>query len=90
MPRPEKTFRIGGIEASIWAACHTEKGEVIKRYTVRIQRSYKIDGTWKNTHVLFANDLTNVARVALEAYEYLRLCQKHQPNNSINPETEEV
>ena len=90
MPRPEKTFRIGGIEASIWAACHTENGEVIKRYTISVHRSYKKDGTWKNTHVLFANDLLNIARVALEAYDYLRLRQNHQSSNPVNPETEEV
>jgi len=90
MPKPEKTFRAGPITASIWAACHSENGEVVKRYTVRIQRSYKKDGAWKKTHVLFANDLPNVARVALEAYTYLRPHKGNQPNNNINPNPKEV
>ena len=90
MSKPEKTFRAGPITASVWAACRTENGEVIKRYTVRIQRSYKKEGAWKNTHVLFANDLPNVALVALEASKYLRQNQSNQPNTHINPNKKEV
>ena len=90
MPKPEKTFRAGSITASVWAACHSENGEIVKRYTIRIHRSYKKDGAWKNTHVLFANDLPNVARVALEAYTYLHPHKGNQPNHNINPSQKEV
>ena len=90
MPKPEKTFRAGSITASVWAACHSENDEVVKRYTVKIQRSYKKGGTWKNTHVLFANDLPNVALVALEAYKYLQPQKGKQPNTNNNFNQKEV
>ena len=90
MPKPEKTFRAGAITASIWATCDSENGEVVKRYTVRLQRSYKKGGTWKNIHVFFANDLPNVALVALEVSKYLRQNQGNQPNTNNNFNQKEV
>lgn len=90
MPNPEKTFRAGSITASIWAACGMESGEIVKRYTVKIQRFYKKDGLWKHTHVHFADDLPNIILVAREAYKYLCPRQDKQPNTNINLNKKEV
>ena len=81
MAELEKTFRRGFVEASVWGRSEEDKGEVIKRYSVKIQRSYKTDTEWKNTNIFPVGDLLKVSMVAQEAYEYLRLKQSEKNKN---------
>lgn len=79
MSRLEKTFRCGAVEASVWGKSEEHNGEIVKRYTVKIQRSYKDDqGQWQSTAVFPVDDLPKVSIVAQEAFKYLRV--KEQDN----------
>ena len=81
MSKPEKKFKCGPISASIWAESKTVEGEMVKFYSININRIYKKnnddndndDGEWKYTNTYQAEDLPKVALVANEAYKYIRL-----------------
>ena len=73
MNRPEKTFRCGPITASIWAETKTVNGEMVKFYSISIDKAYKNGDEWKHTNSFAAEDLPKVALVANEAYKYIRL-----------------
>ena len=73
MNRPEKKIRCGPITATIWADTKTVNGEMVKFYTIKIDKSYKQDDEWKHTTSFSAEDLPKVALVANEAYKYIRL-----------------
>ena len=81
MSKPEKRFKCGPISASIWAESKTVEGEMVKFYSININRIYKKnnddndndDGEWKYTNTYQAEDLPKVALVANEAYKYIRL-----------------
>ena len=73
MSKPEKCLRCGPISASIWAQGKTVNGEMVKFYSVKIDKAYKQDDEWKHTTSFSAEDLPKVALVANEAYKYIRL-----------------
>ena len=73
MSRPEKTFRCGPITAAIWAEAKTVNGEMVKFYSIKIDKAYKQDDEWKHTSSFSAEDLPKVALVANEAYKQIRL-----------------
>ena len=89
MNKPEKKFTCGPVSASIWAESKTVDGEMVKFYSVNINRVYKKDnsdgdnnkGEWQYTNKFRTEDLPKVALVANEAYKYIRL-------SSSNPQTE--
>ena len=73
MSKPEKRFRCGPISASIWAQSKTVNGEMVKFYSINIDKAYKDGEEWKHTNSFAAEDLPKVAMLANEAYRYLRL-----------------
>lgn len=73
MNKPEKHLRCGPIAASIWAQSRTVNGEMVKFYSITIDKAYKDGEEWKHTNSFAAEDLPKVALVAIEAYRYLRL-----------------
>ena len=73
MSRPEKRFRCGPIAATIWAETKTINDEMVKFYSISIDKAYKQDDEWKHTTSFSAEDLPKVALVANEAYKYIRL-----------------
>lgn len=73
MSKPEKQLRCGPISASIWAQAKTVNGEMVKFYSISIDKTYRDGGEWKHTKSFAAEDLPKVALVASEAYRYLRL-----------------
>ncbi len=74
MSKPEKTFRCGPISASVWAEAKTvDSGEMVKFYSIKIDKAYKQDDQWKHTNSFAAEDLPKVALVANEAYKHIRL-----------------
>ncbi len=77
-PKPEQTFRAGGISASVWRNI-TKDGE--NEYpSITFERNYKDkDGSWKSTTSLRMNDLPKAAVVLAKAYEYLVLKGHNAP-----------
>ncbi len=74
MPKPEKKFQAGGIEASIFENEVQQNGKPIKIKKVAFQKRYKSsDGSWKSTGSLDINDLPKAILVLSKAYEYLAL-----------------
>ena len=74
MPKPEKKFQAGGIEASIFENEVEQNGKPIKIKKVAFQKRYKSnDGSWKSTGSLDMNDLPKAILVLSKAYEYLAL-----------------
>lgn len=73
MRKPEKKFKCGPISASIWAEGKTVQGEMVKLYSINIDKAYKDGDEWKHTSSFAVEDLPKVALVANEAYKYLRL-----------------
>jgi hypothetical protein len=65
--RPERTFKQGGVEVSIWKN-HTDKGDI---YNTTIRNSYKDDksGEWKETSSFSPTDLAVVAQLASQAFQ---------------------
>ncbi|HUU16671.1 MAG TPA: hypothetical protein VMW72_05935 [Sedimentisphaerales bacterium] len=72
MSKPEKRFKCGPVSASIWAKAKTVEGEMVKFYSVSIDKAYKDGDEWKHTKSFATEDLPKVALVANEAYKYLR------------------
>ena len=75
MNRPEKKFRCGPITATIWADTKNVNDEMIKFYSIKIDKSYKQDDQWKHTTSFSAEDLP---KVALVANRYIRLTESDQ------------
>lgn len=73
MSKPEKKFKCGPVSISIWAEGKTVGGEMVKFYSISIDKNYKDGDEWKHTKSFAAEDLPKVALVADEAYKYLRL-----------------
>ena len=78
MSSPEKRFKCGPVSASIWAESKAIDGEMVKLYSINIDRAYKDGGEWKHTSRFNAEDLPKVALVANEAYKYIRLVENNQ------------
>ena len=78
MPKPEKRFQCGAIEASIFENEIHQNGKPIKIKKVAFQKRYKSsDGSWKSTSSLDVNDLPKAILALQKAYEYLVLSPEH-------------
>ena len=73
MSRPEKQFKCGPISASIWSQGKIVDGQMVKLYSINIDKTYKDRDEWKHTNSFAAEDLPKVAMLATEAYKYIRL-----------------
>jgi hypothetical protein len=74
MPKPEKKFQAGGIEASIFENEIQHNGKNVKIKKVAFQKRYKSnDGSWKGTGSLDITDVPKAMLVLSKAYEYLVL-----------------
>ena len=71
MPKPEKRFQSGGIEASIFENEIQQGGKTIKIKKVAFQKRYKSDQGWKTTYSLDVNDIPKAVLVLSKAYEHL-------------------
>ena len=84
---PEKTFRAGGVVASVWQNDRTiQQGNQqikVSFETVQIERTYKDKaGEWKKTSTFRKNDLPKVALVAQKAFEYVTLNRDDTNDNN--------
>ncbi len=82
MNKPEKKFSCGPISASIWANTKVVTGEMVKFYSVTINKAYKEGEDWKYTDSFNIEDLPKVALVANEAYKYIRLYSPESQEDS--------
>ena len=82
MAQPEKRFRCGACEVSIFENDITKKdGGKMKSKKASFQKRYKnANGEWKSTNSLDPNDIPK-ARLALnEAYKYMLLNKDGEEN----------
>jgi hypothetical protein len=89
MPKPEKRFQAGAIEASIFDNEIQHNGKTVKIKEVAFQKRYKsADGSWKSTSSLDINDLPR--GILSKAYEHLVLNPEVTDgvNQGTNGETE--
>jgi len=84
MPKPEKKFQSGGIEASIFENEIQQNGKSVKIKKVAFQKRYKSSQGWKTTYSLDINDLPKAILVLSKAYEHLVL----NPESSTSGELE--
>ena len=69
---PEKKFRIGGLNATVWENTKRINGKDVPLKTVVIERRYKdANGEWQSSNSFTANDLPKLQLVASKAFEYL-------------------
>ena len=71
MPKPEKRFQAGAIEASIFENEIQQNGKTAKIKKVAFQKRYKSDQGWKTTYSLDIGDLPKSILCLQKAYEYL-------------------
>ncbi len=72
--RPVKSYRVGGIQASIWRNEKERDGQTVLQDSVRIQKQFRNDeGDYQNTDYFFPDDLPKLQLVAQKAYEYIKL-----------------
>jgi hypothetical protein len=84
MPKPEKRFQCGAVEASIFENEIQQNGKPIKIKKVAFQKRYNSADGWKSTNSLDVNDLPKAILALSKAYEYLVLTP-----TSIGEETKE-
>ena len=87
MPKPEKRFRAGAIEASIFENEIQQNGKTIKIKKVAFQKRYKApDGSWKSTSSLDTNDIPKALLCLSLAFEYLVMdLDSSAPSNTEVP-----
>ena len=73
MPKPEKRFQSGGIEASIFENEIQQNGKTLKIKKIAFQKRYKSAQGWKTTYSLDINDIPKAILVLSKAYEHLVL-----------------
>lgn len=72
MAKPEKSFRCGGCEASVFENQILKGGKSIAIKKIAFQKRYKnADGEWDSTHSLDINEIPKAILVLQQAYEYL-------------------
>ena len=72
--RPEKRFKCGAVEASLFSKEIEKNGRTLKIWNVVTQKWYlsATDG-WKTTNRYDANELPKLMLVSQEAYRYIGL-----------------
>lgn len=84
MPKPEKRFQCGAVEASIFENETHQNGKPIKIKKIAFQKRYKsADRSWKSTNSLDINDLPKGILALQKAYEYLVLTPEQSEGNDL-------
>jgi len=85
MAKPEKTFKVGAVRASIFRNTIEKDGRSIPLPKVVIEVRYKDKmGQWQGTNSLSLNDLPKAILALQKAYEYLM--QHKEPEQTKNAE----
>jgi hypothetical protein len=90
MVQPEKRFKCGACEVSIFENTITSKdGKKMRTKKASFQKRYKnADGEWKSTNSLDVNDIPKARLVLNEAYKYLTLSKDIEDNGDNYNHTE--
>ena len=82
---PIKDFRAGSsIQASIWRNEVEKDGQMVVRFSVRIQKRFrKQDGEWENTDYYFPEDLPKLQLVAAKSFEFISLKESKDAEESV-------
>ena len=87
MSKPEKTFKIGAVRASIFRNIIEKNGRSIPLPKVVIEVRYKDKtGQWKGTNTLSLNDLPKAILALQKAFQYLMRHKRPEQaeNNEIS------
>ena len=86
MSKPEITFKVGAVRASVFRNVIVKNGQSIPLPKVVIEVRYKDKtGQWNGTNSLSINDLPKAILALQKAFEYLM--EHKQPETSENAET---
>ncbi len=71
--KPEKSFRIGAVRASVWKNVRQNKeGKTFESRSVTLDRTYKDkEGNYKSTHRFAAAEIPKAILLLQRSYEYL-------------------
>ena len=86
MSKPEITFKVGAVRASVFRNIIVKNGQSIPLPKVVIEVRYKDKtGQWQGTNSLSINDLPKAILALQKAFEYLM--EHKQPETAENTET---
>ncbi len=72
MAKPEKSIKVGGVEAAIFENEIVKGGKKLKIKKVSFQKRYKsAEGEWKSTNSLDVNEVPKAILALSKAYEYI-------------------
>lgn len=72
MAKPEKSIKVGGVEAAIFENEIVKGGKILNIKKVSFQKRYKsAEGEWKSTHSLDVNEIPKAILVLSKAYDYI-------------------
>ena len=72
MTKPEKTFKMGAVRASVFLNTFQRNGQTLPIRKVVLEVRYKDkEGQWQSTNSLSLNDLPKAVAALNQAYEYL-------------------
>jgi hypothetical protein len=89
MSKPEVSFKVGAVRASIFRNTIEKNGRTIALPKVVIEVRYKDKmGQWKGTNSLSLNDIPKAILALQKAFEYLTMHREPgmQENTEIDPE----
>ena len=79
MSKPEVTFKVGAVRASIFRNAIQRGGQSVSIGKVLLEVRYRDkDGQWKSTHSMSANEVPKAILALQKAYEHL---MSHQPGD---------
>ena len=79
MNKPEKVFRSGPIQATIWSNASEQDGKTFDYRTVSLERTYKDkNGAWQKTNSFRVTDLPRAELVLRKSYEFSVLGQNEE------------
>ena len=72
--KPVKTFRAGGVEASVWENESQQGDRKTILQSVSIWKQYRDkEGNWKESSTFFPKDMPHLILVAQKAFEFVAL-----------------
>jgi len=85
MGKPETTFKVGAVRASVFRNTIEKNGQLIPLPKVVVEVRYKDKtGQWQGTNSLSLNDLPKAILALQKAFEYLM--EHKQPEQAENAE----
>lgn len=74
--KPVKKFRAGHLEIAVWANEVREEGTMYTKYSCTMKKTIKVEDEWKETNVLFPNEIPIAMVLLNQAYYWILLGRK--------------